>query len=303
MAYQAKVLCDSVSPDGVRLTSMEVTFPRIVLAEFNTHRTFSRNSASSRAIPVEKMLKRVEEDPFIPVYWGANQKGMQAEQELSVVEQKLALEQWMIARDNAVSVVKRMQSPDINLHKQIANRLLEPFLWHTAIVTATEWENFWGLRCNPMAQPEIKRAAEMMRDAYNNSAPSLVYYDDWHLPLVEPSERFDLQVAGMSIEDICKISVGRCARVSYLTHDGKRDPKADIELYDRLLGSGHLSPFEHVAQPITQEKANKIMRKAPQTNINFHPSEVFCGNFRGWNQLRKMIPFEDNFSNVIKSRG
>ncbi len=301
MAYAAKVLCDSVSPDGVRLTTLEVTFPRIVLAEFNTHRVFSRNSASSRAIPVEKMLKKVEEDPFIPVYWGANQKGMQAEQELSDGERELALEQWMIARDNAVSVVKRLQSPDINLHKQIANRLLEPFLWHTVIVTATEWENFWGLRCNPMAQPEIKRAAEMMREVYNASVSSVVNYGDWHLPLIQPNEAFDLQISGMSIEDICKISVGRCARVSYLTHDGKRDPKADIELYERLRTSGHLSPFEHVARPMTKEEANKLMRKVPKSNFDFHPKDVFNGNFRGWVQSRKLIPFEDNFSNVLKS--
>lgn len=287
MAYAARVLCDSLSPDGVRLTSLEVTFPRIVLAEFNTHRVFSRNSASSRAIPIEKMLQKVIDDPFIPIYWGKNQRGMQAERELLPSEQAWAETEWLEARDVAIKHAKQML--EIGIHKQITNRLLEPWLWHTVIVTATEWSNFWGLRCNPMAQPEIKRAAEMMRDAYNASFPNPVNYDDWHLPLVEKSEAFDLQVSGMSIEDICRISVGRCARVSYLTHDGKRDPQADIELCKRLQDAGHMSPFEHVAKPM--DPSSESSSKA-----------AFCGNFRGWVQLRKTMPFESDFNRVLASR-
>ena len=148
MSYSAKVLADSISPDGVRLTTMEVTFPRIVLAEFNTHRMFSRNSASSRAIPVEKMIQRVLDDPFSPVWWGKNQSGMQAAEELSGEALRLARQHWLDARDFAISCVRLFQAPEISLHKQIANRLLEPFLWHTVVVTATEWENFFALRCH-----------------------------------------------------------------------------------------------------------------------------------------------------------
>ncbi len=279
MAFGARVLCDSVSPDGVRLTSMEVTLPRIVLAEFNTHRVFSRNSASSRAIPVEKMLQKVMDDPFIPVYWGKNQKGMQAEQELTEEEQKTAEEAWLIGRSHAVADAVRLL--EMGVHKQITNRLLEPWLWHTIICTATEWDNFWALRCNKDAQPEIKRAAELMREAYNASVPSPLNYGEWHLPLVDPSEAFDFQVSGVTVEDICKISAGRCARVSYLTHDGKRDPKADIELCDRLLKAGHLSPFEHAATPMLCED---------------FVTSAFCGNFRGWVSLRKTIPNEAVFN-------
>jgi len=296
MAYAAKILRDSISPDNVRLTTIEATMPRVILAELNTHRMFSRNSASSRAIPIAKMLQKVTEDPFIPVYWGKNQKGMQAQEELTPESQVLALEQWLLARDNAVNVVKRMQLPDIDLHKQIANRLLEPWLWQTIIITATEWDNFWGLRCNPMAQPEIKRAAEMMRVVYNASSPRPVNYGDWHLPLIDDEELFDLQVAknmdgGTQISDICKISAGRCARVSYLTHDGKRDPKADIELCDRLLSSGHCSPLEHVARPLTPSEYYPACSGALK----------FCANFRGWHQVRKDMPNENNFLKVSQT--
>jgi len=299
MAYAAKILRDSLSHDQVRLTTMEVTFPRIVLAEFNTHRVFSRNSASSRAIPVEKMLARVEDDPFIPIYWGKNQKGMQAERELNEGEKLLALCEWIEARDLAVENVKRLL--DIGVHKQITNRLLEPFLWHTVIVTATEWDNFWALRCNKDAQPEIKRIADMMRELYVNSKPSPAGDCDWHLPLVD--DFYTLKMAGFTMAEIVKICVGRCTRVSYLTHDGTRDPKADIELCQRLLKSGHMSPFEHAARPMTREDASELAYK-PLTGcaaipLAASPKTSFCGNFRGWVQARKEITNEDNFAKVL----
>lgn len=280
MGYSAKILADSLSPSGVRLTTFEVSFPRIVLAEFNTHRTFSRNSASSRAIPVKTMLAKVASDPFIPIYWGKNQKGMQAAEELSPEAQVLALKQWIRARNSAVRVVKRMQMEDIDLHKQIANRLLEPWLWHTVIVTATEWDNFWGLRCNKEAQPEIRKIACIMKELYDSNTPEPLKRGQWHLPLI--SDLNELVGAGFSTTDIIKVCIGRCTRVSYLTHDGVRDPKADIELCERLLKSGHMSPFEHAARP-----SEAII------------DEAFYGNFRGWVQARKLIQHEDNFSKVV----
>jgi thymidylate synthase ThyX len=297
MSFSARVIADSISPACVRLTTIEVTFPRIVLAEFNTHRMFSRNSASSRAIPVEKMLAKVKEDPFSPVYWGKNQKGMQAEKELTPEEQEEARYEWLHARDYAIYEEEKMLA--LGIHKQITNRLLEPWLWHTVIVTATEWDNFWGLRCDPMAQPEIKYAAEMMRTAFLTSTPSVVDYGDWHLPLIEPSEVFDLLVSGMSIENVCKVSIGRCARVSYLTHDGKRDPKADIELCERLEGSGHMSPLEHAARPMGIDDAEKAILAIPGVKavdrLDIDVTKMFSGNFRGWVQARKMVAYEDNF--------
>jgi len=270
--YEAKVLADSIGPSGARLTTMQVTFPRIVLAEVNTHRALSRNSASSRAIPVERMLRRVEDDPFIPIHWGKNQKGMQADEFLDATDQIAAEEEWLRARDAAVESVRELLA--LGLHKQIANRLLEPWLWHTAIISATDWSNFFALRCHKDAQPEIQQAALMMRAARNASTPVRKYLGEWHLPLVG-TERDDVTIWDCPIEVVCKISVGRCARVSYLTHDGKRDPQADIDLCDRLQASGHMSPFEHVAQALSSPTRN--------------------GNFSGWLQLRKMLPNEAVF--------
>jgi thymidylate synthase ThyX len=278
MAYKANVLCDSMTSNGVRLTSIEVTFPRMVLAEFNTHRMFSRNSASSRAIPVEKQIKRVLEDPFIPEYWGKNQKGMQAEQELEGEERESAIRSWLAARDQAVARAQELLK--LEVHKQITNRLLEPFMWHTVIVTATEWSNFDALRRHKDAQPEIKKAADLMWDARKNSFSTFVSNDEYHLPLVAPSEARELKVQGF---DLRLVSVGRCARVSYLTHDGKRDPQADVDLANRLKASGHMSPYEHVARPMTREEYD--------TSVS-----GFSGNFRGWIQFRKTLPFEYDYS-------
>lgn len=298
MAYAARVLKDSLSPDGVRLTTMEVTFPRIVLAEFNTHRAFSRNSASSRAIPVEKMLQRVETDPFIPVYWGKNQKGMQADEELSAEQQVQAQQVWLDARDQAVTCTHLMMNQGI--HKQITNRLLEPWLWHTVIVTSTEWDNWDGLRRGKEAQPEIKVIADMMHEVRASSEPDLLNYGDWHLPLVD--DGFDLLTGGLSLADVVKVCVGRCARVSYLTHDGKRDPKADIDLAMRLLGNGHMSPFEHAAVPMTRNDASQALSRFSGVTgideLDLDVTEHFSGNLRGWTQARKLVPHEQNFQLV-----
>lgn len=275
MAFSAKVLKDSLTSTGRRLTTLEVIIPRIVLAEFNTHRVFSRNSASSRAIPIEKIIKRIVEDPFVPVYWGKNQSGMQAQEELSLEEQIIAKEKWLTAMKNAIDSANELLKSKV--HKQITNRILEPWMWQTIIVTATEWENFFALRCHPDAQPEIRKAAVMMKEAMNNSTPTPMKYGDWHLPLVD--DLVQLRVDKFDLEDIKRISVGRCARVSYLTHDGKRDPIADIELCDKMLKGGHMSPFEHVATP---------------------DFGIQNSNFVGWKQFRKELPGESVFKGEVK---
>jgi thymidylate synthase ThyX len=261
MSFSARVLLDSVSPAGVRLTTMEVTFPRFVLSEFNTHRVFSRSSASARAVPTNKMLERVENDPVIPVEWGRNKKGMSADEELSQNDQALAQAQWLVARDAALDSVRELEK--LKVHKQVVNRLLEPFLWHTVIVSATEWDNFFQLRVAPNAQPEIRVAAQHMKRAFDESTPTTVGIGEWHLPLVQDDERT------LDTETLKQISAARCARVSYLTHGGSRSIEADIDLFTRLKTDRHLSPFEHVA--------------TPSADSDFH------ANFRGWIQMRKEI--------------
>jgi thymidylate synthase ThyX len=304
MPFDAKVLADSRSPAGYRLTTLEATFPRFVLAEFNTHRVFSRNSASSRAIPIAKQLRRVLEDPYVPIEFGSNQPGMQAGPALGGEKREAAEREWLRARDDAVRRVlglvadpgiasgdgdldeilgrveqairdKSQPAEWLNVHKQVANRLLEPFMWHTVIVTATEWENFFNLRCHPDAQPEIRLVAETMRDAMEASEPHELAEGEWHLPLVRPEDREQVD----SLEDLIKISAGRCARVSYLTHAGVRDLDADVQLHDRLLESGHMSPLEHPARPLTEAELNE---------------SEWSGNFRGWSPYRKEIAGEGN---------
>lgn len=290
MAYQASILADSVSEAGDRLTTMEVTFPRLVLAEFNTHRMFSRNSASSRAIPVLTQLTRIEENPFIPTYWGKNQKGMQADEELSPEHRKESTATWLRARDDATRHVRDLL--ELGVHKQLANRLLEPFMWQTVVVTATEWSNFFALRAHADAQPEIRRIAEMMRELYHSHQPTLVRLDEWHLPLIQPEEhdgKFEFS------EQARKISAARCARVSYLTHDGRRDLQADLTLYERLVGGGHMSPLEHVATP---NCTRELLPAGTAGTGKFGWEGAWSGNFYGWDQFRKFIPHEHDFSLV-----
>jgi thymidylate synthase ThyX len=255
------VLLDSLSPAGIRLITLEVCFPRFVLAELNTHRSFSRNSASSRAIPTSKLLERVESDPVLPLEWGRNRAGMSASDLLTEREAEEAKRIWLLARDAAVAHARKLL--ELKVHKQELNRLLEPFLWHTVIVSATEWENFFELRCAPNAQPEIRAAALQMRDAIDASRPRPVGYGEWHLPLLQDDER------GLDHETEKQISAARCARVSYLTHEGNRETEKDLELYRRLRSERHWSPFEHVA--------------TPAADSGFH------ANFRGWLQMRREV--------------
>lgn len=308
MAFAAKILADSIGPKDIpRLTTFEICFPRPFLAEFNTHRVFSRNSASSRAIPVEKMIARVLNDPYIPASWGKNQKGMQAEKEVTAEEAQEALITWLLARDAAVQRVRELSH--IGIHKQLANRLLEPFLWHTCIVSSTEWLNFFHLRNNKMAQPEMQTIAGMMQMLYAENVPEMLDYGEWHLPLIS-SHDYDLAFEKVDANDsqelmnlMVKVSSGRCARVSYLTHDGKRDLAADTGLHNDLLGNGHMSPLEHVARPAeNKDEENCMVRyndiwyeQVPVDGAQgVEPKNQWFGNFRGWVQYRKTIPGESD---------
>jgi len=214
----AKVITDSKNEFGNRITTMVVTMPRIILAEFNTHRMFSRNSTSSRAIPFEKMVKSVEENPFIPIAWQKDHKGMQGVEYFSeddVFNVDKHKWEWLRARDHAISKAKELNNTGVT--KQLCNRLLEPFMWHTVIVTATEWENFFALRCpqyefnnityrswkdvakegtldsnandlyklsrnKGQAEIHMMALAEAMWDAYNVSTPKELKAGEWHIP-------------------------------------------------------------------------------------------------------------------------
>jgi thymidylate synthase ThyX len=246
--YQADVLLDSLSPSGHRLTTFVLRFPRFVLPEFNTHRMFSRNASSSRAIPTTKLIQQLRDDPVEPVEWGRNQAGMQARDVLPAAEAAAAAAVWHEARESALRHAEQLRA--IGVHKQIVNRVLEPWMWASVIVSATTYENFFTLRCHPDAQPEIKRLADLMRDAYRASTPTPKAAGEWHLPFVR-----DVDDLALPLDVQKKVSVARAARVSYLNHAGTRDIDADLVLHQRLLDAGHWSPFEHVAMATGDDAA------------------------------------------------
>ena len=250
--FNVKILADSYQGEcgeerayDSRLVTAELTYPRCIHSEFMTHRQFSRNAASSRAIPIEKMMQNVKEHPFIPLVWGLNQSGMQSRKEHK--DKSLCIFEWGNACQTALFYAKRLN--DLGLHKQIVNRILEPWMWITVIATGVDhaWENFFKLRCHKDAEPHIQHIAYMMREAYDTSEPNYLGEGDYHLPLFGFDQDFGIK----DVETKKKLSTARCARVSYLTHEGERDVEADIKLHDRLAASGHWSPFEHVARPLT----------------------------------------------------
>lgn len=297
MAFEAKIIKDSIC-NGQRLTTMQVTHPRIIHAEVMTHCMFARNASSSRAIPFKKTVQAVIDDPFITEYWGINQSGMQAFTELQGLKREKAIAKWLEARDQAVSIAREMSReacdncdgtgkvygntcPEcdgdglgLNVHKQIVNRLIEPWSWITVCVTgdAGAWSNYFALRCHPDAQPDIQKQAYMAQKAYFTSTPEELAPGDWHLPYLRDEEvqqiiewGIDQQMA-MNVnrplstpalsERAVKISTGRCARTSYLTQEGTRDFEKDIELHDRLAYHKpmHASPFEHVCRAMGDNK-------------------------------------------------
>lgn len=289
MGYSARILADSITRSGTRLTTLEAVIPRIVLAELNTHRTHSRCSASSRAIPVEKRIEMIERDPFIPETFGKNRKGMQSTEDLDDEAASQARLIWTNAKTDAIARARELAK--LEVHKQLANRLLEPFAWHTVVLSATEWENFYALRCHPDAQGEMRRSAEFMQEAMHNSTPRLLEDGEWHLPYITEEERLTFE-----LEFLIKVSCGRCARVSYRTFDGKYDPHADYILAEKLAEAGHMSPLEHPARPMTSLELETYQTFKLDENKRVVPAGSFCGNFRDWIQARKRIRFEHNFA-------
>lgn len=265
----AEVIADSISPWGQRLTTIQATFPRQILAEINTHRSHSRNSASSRAVPVRRMVEQVKTDPFIPLRWQSAQAGMQGGDEVDSDCQPSALAAWLHARDAAVLSAEHLLG--LGVHKTMPNRLLEPFAWHTAILSATGdgWANLFAQRCSPLAEIHMEATATAMRAAYDASEPTKLEAGEWHLPYVDPGEDM------LPPEVRQRLSAARCARVSYLTHDGRRDQDANLALFEKLVTADppHWSPLEHQATP------------APLSGRQ-------VGNLTGWVQLRHVLSGE-----------
>lgn len=320
MSAVAKVICDSIF-QGSRLTSVEVEFPRPYLAEFNTHTRFSRNSASSRAIPVWKRLLAVLERPYIPNSFGANKAGMQAEKFLSDEDKKSAVANWLVGRDIAViqayyltggrkeimaactktgnqeqgellcskieelvrvyGISSFLFRQDQGLHKQHANRVLEPYAFHTVIVTATHWRNFFGLRASTKAQPEACDFGIAIGRAMMASTPQELQVGEWHLPYIRQEDREEEP----EMLVLAHASSGKCARTSYLTHDGIRALGKDLDLASDLQTAGHMSPFQHPARP----------------REDTDPDGSWGNYSRVWTQYRKLMNNEGDFTKLIST--
>lgn len=299
----AKVIADSVTKAGYRLTTMEVRFHRFVLAEFNTHSMFVRNSASSRAIPTKKMVEMVRNDPAMPLRWPSEQSGMQGGDSLTEKQIERAQARWLacarIAADFA-SVLNKM-----GVHKSITNRLLEPFMWHTVVVTSAFWENFFAQRVSPLAQREIAVPAEMMQRALHASTPVELEEGEVHAPYMDEATREEITNAYSGFDDkgttqqiIARVSSARCARTSYLTQDGVRDFRSDLRLYFRLKEAKpepHWSPLAHVAIPCEDNVQSEPLEVVgidgtPLVLETDHLAKV--GQFPGWITLRHMTESE-----------
>lgn len=297
MTITAKILADSVGPLGTRLTTWELRYPRFIHAELMTHRALSRNAGSSRAIPVKRMNARIAADPATPVEWGANKPGMQASEVIRPEEEAQAKVLWAAGCAEALKVSAALDG--LNVHKQIVNRVAEPWAHIAVVASGTEFANFFTLRHHPMAQPEFQALAALMADVYRGTSPRGLGPNEWHLPYVTDAER-----AALSIDDAIRCSVARCARVSYDNSDGTPPTLAsDLALYLRLVGGKplHASPTEHQATPFYDwAKANpgasihSVLQEAqPRWG---HPYDTrwkdpvpWSANFRGFFQYRQLL--------------
>lgn len=305
MTISAKVILDSVfrwgpSSKESRITTLQLRYPRFIHSEFMTHRVFSRNAASSRAIPVKRIIQDILDDTAMPIHWGKNISGMQAKEEhyelvsghidyeVNIGDSDWEMDRrnaWLLARDYAIMMA--MSFDKAEYHKQIVNRILEPYVHMNTLVTSTEWENFFDLRCHPDAQPEFQELAKCIRSAMQSSTPGLIGPGQWHTPYVSYDDFFRTEHDHpRNTSTAIKISVARCARVSYLTQEGKQPTiEEDLKLYDRLVGSVplHASPAEHQATPDQWLGAGFGDRGWKHPELH--------GNFVGFKQYRKYLEY------------
>lgn len=240
---ETKIVADSVNPQGKRITTFLLTYPRFIHAEIMTHRMLSRNAASSRAIPTSKIIQAINDNPARPEWWGANQSGMQAKEQITDSQKDKCAEGIFVLKYAAIDTVEELNLQ--GLHKQIANRYLEPWFHITVLVTATDWDNFFALRAHPDAQPEFQVLAYRMLDQYLNTKPDKLNWGEWHLPFTD-----DEECLYYNNEQSLAHSVACAARTSYTTHDDDFPIEKQMALTKHLSSAGHWSPFEHQAQAV-----------------------------------------------------
>lgn len=316
-AVIARVVADSISPQGKRITTFELEYPRIIHSELMTHRLFSRNAMSSRAIPIKKMIEQVYHNPAMPVKFGKNQPGMQdAGEHTNALMYEFAGKTYVNSAEMAwraagqTACIFAEAFADAGYHKQIANRLLEPFQRMKTVLTATDFENFWWLRVDKDADPTIFALAEAMKKAFDESDPELLYPGQWHTPYVDhlvtvgeqaSEDTFEYCVLDennkpviLTLEEAKAISASCCAQVSYRVLNNTKDKALDI--YGKLLSGNkvHASPFEHQATPLVHASCDELENGSftwedGVTHVDRN-GMFWSGNFRGWSQHRQLVP-------------
>jgi hypothetical protein len=301
---QAQVILASTTALSPPIYTVRGRMPRPIWPEALTHRKFGRNARSSRAVPIKTMIEEVNLDPFMPWHWGKNQKGMQADEQCDTdlmvrltdfeddySEAFTRENAWRRAANVATDIAEAYDVA--GYHKQVVNRLLEPFMWIDVIITSTDWANFEWLRNHSDAEPHLQDWAKLCMDAIKSCEVTELSPDEWHLPYITGDDteaaymEFGETIKGVQLgwEWLRKISAARCARISYKPFDG--DPSYDRELqrYAGLVSSDHIhaSPMEHQAMPDTGFKRGTTQK---YNNPELH------GNLDGWIQYRKLIPGE-----------
>lgn len=286
MATEARILADSVNPyNGKRLTTFYLKYPRIIHSEFMTHRMIARNAKSSRAMSIEKMIKEVQDDPFIPNRWPVASKTMHNSEWLDSPERIFAEVSWLNARNNAVKSAERLANDGV--HKQIVNRLLEPWMYIEVIASATEWNNFFELRRSDFAQPEFKLLADNMFNEISNNDPIETII---HNPGV-----YDRLTTSIDNKNFIIANCGSIARVSYGKSARGTDIAIDLELGERLLENRHMSPFEHVAVPVDNELLCDEVTHPDELYSLYKDQFPYDSCIKGWITARWMIEHKKGY--------
>lgn len=259
---QVTIIKDSIFR-GKRLTTFQLRFWRAILPEITRHRCFSFCVRSSRANPVKNIIEQVRTNPWGPESFGSNQSGMVAGAELTGEALANAHQAWKLAALGAVTQAETLMN--LGVHKQVTNRLLEPFTYSDMVLAGTDFDNFFMLREASDAQPEIQTLAKAMHKALDESTPTKLEVGEWHLPYISEEE---LHNKAYSIDDLCKASCARCARVSHKLFNGTTSIIKDIQLFDKLKNAGHWSPLEFVA-------------------VACNVKEYMTSNYKGYNQYRR----------------